>query len=118
MRFLIDRCAGGRLAAWLRQRGHDVIEAREIGPDPGDRQLLEIAAREQRILITIDTDFGGFVFQEGLGHSGIVRLPDVPADSRIAIFSELLARHVADLESGAIITVRSNRIRISRSPNT
>jgi predicted nuclease of predicted toxin-antitoxin system len=95
---------------------NDVLESREIGPDPGDRALLEIAAREKRILITIDTDFGGFVFQEGMDHSGIVRLPDVPADKRISIFSELFERHSADLESGAIITIRGNRIRVSRSP--
>lgn len=117
MRFLIDRCAGGLLAAWLRQQGHDVLEAREFGPDPGDRQLLEIAAREKRILVTIDTDFGSFVSHEGLEHSGIVRLPDVLSDKRIAIFSELFTRHSEALQSGAIITVRSNRIRISQSPN-
>ncbi len=117
MKFFVDRCAGKRLADWLRQNGHDVVESRELGPDPGDRTLLEIAAREKRILITIDTDFGGFVFQEGMAHAGIVRLPDVPSDKRIAILTELFARHAIDLESGAIITVRGNRIRVSQSPS-
>ena len=112
----MDRCAGKRLADWLRQEGHDVLDSRELGPDPGDRALLEIAAREKRILITIDTDFGGFVFQEGMAHAGIVRLPDVPSDKRIAIFTELFARHAIDLESGAVITIRGNRIRVSQSP--
>jgi len=62
MRFLIDRCAGTFIAEWLRTRGHDVVESRERGPDPGDRILLEWAAQESRILITIDTDFGQLVF--------------------------------------------------------
>ena len=61
MRFLIDRCAGRRIADWLRSNGHDVVEARELGPDPGDRALLDHAARERRILVTIDTDFGKLV---------------------------------------------------------
>lgn len=116
MKFLVDRCAGKQLADWLRQNGHDVLESRELGPDPGDRILLEIAAREKRILVTIDTDFGSFVFQEGMAHTGIVRLPDVPSDKRIAIFTELFTRHAIDLESGTIITIRGNRIRISQSP--
>jgi len=116
VKFLVDRCTGKRLADWLRQNGHDVVESRELGPDPGDRTLLEIAAREKRILVTIDTDFGGFVFQEGMAHTGIVRLPDVPSDKRIAIFTELFARHSIDLESEAIITIRGNRIRVSQSP--
>jgi predicted nuclease of predicted toxin-antitoxin system len=41
MKFLIDRCAGQLLADWLRQEGHDVIDSTELGPDPGDRVLLE-----------------------------------------------------------------------------
>ena len=65
MRFLIDRCAGTFIAEWLRTQGHDVVESRERGPDPGDRVLLEWAAQESRILITIDTDFGQLVFLEG-----------------------------------------------------
>lgn len=36
MEFLIDRCAGRRLAEWLSNLGHDVVEARILGPDPGD----------------------------------------------------------------------------------
>lgn len=43
MNFLIDRCAGRRLAESLRRAGHDVLEARTLGPDPGDRALLELA---------------------------------------------------------------------------
>jgi predicted nuclease of predicted toxin-antitoxin system len=59
MRFLIDRCVGRLLSDWLRKQGHDVVESRELGPDPDDRGLLERAANEARILITIDTDFQG-----------------------------------------------------------
>jgi predicted nuclease of predicted toxin-antitoxin system len=116
VKFLVDRCAGKRLADWLRQQGHDVVESRELGPDPGDRTLLETAFQEGRILITIDTDFGSLIFQEGFTHAGIVRLPDVLVEKRIALFSELFARHEEDLEAGAIITIRGNRIRISPSP--
>ena len=52
MKFLIDRSAGQLLAEWLRNEGHDVVESRELGPDPGDRALLEWAAREARVLVT------------------------------------------------------------------
>jgi predicted nuclease of predicted toxin-antitoxin system len=62
VKFLIDRCAGHRLAEWLRAQGHDVVESRERGPDPGDRVLLEWARAEDRILVTMDKDFGVFIF--------------------------------------------------------
>ena len=116
MRFLIDRCAGTLIAQWLRSQGHDVVESRERGPDPGDQILLAWAAQESRILVTIDTDFGQLVFLEGLPHSGLVRLPDVRSNERLEIMKELVERFQAELEAGAIITVRGGKIRISQSP--
>ena len=116
MRFLVDRCAGSRLADWLRTQGHDVFESRQLGPDPGDRALLQRAARQRRVLVTIDTDFGALIFLHRADHCGLVRLPDVPAVKRIALFERILARHATDLESGAIVTIRGNRIRVSRKP--
>ena len=116
MRFLVDRCAGRRLAEWLRQQGHDVRDAREEHPDPGDAALLQIAAEEQRVLVTIDTDFGALIYVIGAAHAGIIRLPDVPARTRIALMAQILgSRGEADL-AGAIITVTGSRIRFSRSP--
>ena len=61
MKFLIDRCAGSRLAEWLPYSGHDVAEARDIVPDLGDRALLQEAEAEDRIRATIDADFGTLV---------------------------------------------------------
>jgi predicted nuclease of predicted toxin-antitoxin system len=114
LKFLIDRCAGRRLADWLRGAGYDVVEARELGPDPGDRALLQRAEREGRVLVTIDTDFGHVVFVEGGGHAGLVRLPDVPAERRCALMAEVLERHEADLQACAVVTVGRGRIRVSR----
>lgn len=116
MRFLIDRCAGRRIADWLRDRGHDVVESRERGTDPGDRILLEWAALERRILMTMDKDFGQFIFIEKAPHCGLVRLPDVPAARRIELMERLLRDHAQELADGAILTVRGERIRISRRP--
>ena len=113
MRFLIDRCAGGRLAAWLRDKGHDVTEARELGADPGDRALLGRAAAEGRILVTIDTDFGKLVYASGAPHAGVVRLPDAPAERRVVLMAKALDRHRDALEKGAVVTVSEERIRVS-----
>jgi hypothetical protein len=35
-------------------------------------------------------------------------------EERIAIFAGLLARHGADLEARAVVTVRGGRVRVSR----
>lgn len=117
MRFLVDRCAGRRVSAWLRCQGHDVLDARDLGDDPGDRALLERADADGRILVTIDTDFGELVYVQSTPHAGLVRLPDVPADQRIALIAELLDRHRHALEAKAVVTIRGGRVRISHPPS-
>ena len=87
----------------------------EWASDPGDAAILERACLENRILVTIDTDFGLLVFADERPHRDLIRLPDSPAQQRIAVFADLLARHGADLEARAVITVRAGRVRISRS---
>lgn len=116
MKFMVDRCAGRRLAEWLRSEGHDVVESRTLGPDPGDRELLSRSAEEGRILVTIDTDFGALIYGEHAKDAGLVRLPDVPAARRIQLMQEILRQHGASLGPGCVVTVRGNRIRVSRAP--
>ena len=116
MRFLVDRCAGRRLAESLSSAGHDVVEARTLGPDPGDRALLELAESQRRVLITIDTDFGELIYLHDVPHAGLVRLPDIPAEHRIALMAEVIARHGDALEERAVVTIRAGRVRISHPP--
>ena len=116
MKFLVDRCAGLRLAEWIRAEGYDVVESRELGPDPGDKTLLDWARNDGRVLVTIDTDFGKLVFVDKSEHRGLVRLPDVPAVTRIEMMQQILQRFAEELREGAIITVRGSRIRVTRTP--
>jgi len=114
MKFLIDRCAGRTIARWLKARGHDVVEARSLGPDPGDKVLLQWAESQRRVLVTIDTDFGKLVYVEHSRHSGLIRLPDVPSRRRIQLMDLVLKQYGAQIEKGAVVTVRGERIRISK----
>ena len=113
MKFLIDRCAGRRLAEWLRGLGHDVLESRERGSDPGDSGILAWAVSEERVLVSMDKDFGNLVFLQRERHCGLVRLPDVPPQLRIELMRQILDRHASDLAAGAVITVRGSRIRVT-----
>ncbi len=116
MNFLVDRCAGTKLADWLRNNGHNVLEARSLGADPGDRALLELAASSNRVLITIDSDFGELIYLHNSAHAGLIRLPDVPAQQRIELLAEVINRHRQKLENSAVVTIRGARIRVSHPP--
>ena len=114
MNFLVDRCAGRRLTQWLQSQGHDALDARELGPDPGDRILLERAVSENRILITMDKDFGELIHLYGRPHTGLIRLPEVRMAQRITLVEDLILNHRQALDERALITVTNSRIRISR----
>lgn len=56
MRFLVDECTGPRVARWLRDQGHDVFSIYEEARGLDDGDVLAMAVREDRILITNDTE--------------------------------------------------------------
>ena len=92
------------------------MDLREIGEDPGDEQVLALAVSQNRILVTIDTDFGELIYARRRQHTGLVRLPDVRSAERITLLHEVLSRYSEDLEVGAVVTVRGHRIRVSQAP--
>jgi len=114
MRFLVDVCIGKKLALWLKEQGNDVCEVRDLSARMSDNEILQWAYKERRIIITADKDFGTLAVLLKQPHSGIIRLPDVPAIKRQSLMKEILSKHEKDLEDGAIITVSERRIRIRR----
>ena len=93
MRFLVDRCAGRQLAEWPKESGNDVLALSPSEPNPNDRALLKQAASEQRVLITMDQDFGELIYVHGIPHNGLIRLPDVHMSRRIALVEEIINHH-------------------------
>ncbi|MBM4084224.1 MAG: hypothetical protein FJ272_05490 [Planctomycetes bacterium] len=112
MKFLVDVCAGRRLAEWLRARGHEAAEVRQRASNMEDDDILAWAYAEGRVVVTVDKDFGALAVALEQPHHGIIRLPDVSAVQRQHLIEQVLAKHQSDLEDGAIVTVTRTRIRV------
>lgn len=59
MRFLVDAHLPRRLAYQLRHAGHDAIHTLDL-PErnkTGGEEIIETALREQRVVVTKDSDF-------------------------------------------------------------
>jgi len=117
MRFLLDTCVWSGGCKELRSAGHDVIWAGEWPEDPGDDEILDIAYRENRILVTLDKDFGELAIVRGIPHSGIIRLVNIGARQQAPACLRVVGLHAEDLMAGAIITVEPNRLRIRLAAN-
>ena len=83
--------------------------------DPGDDEILARAHREERILVTLDKDFGELVIVHGAPHPGIVRLTGFQARQQGRVCVHVLETYGADLEAGALITVEPGRVRVRPS---
>jgi predicted nuclease of predicted toxin-antitoxin system len=112
MRLLLDTCLSGKTATILRSSGHDVVWAGAWPSDPGDAAILARACNEQRILVTLDKDFGELAVVHGEPHCGIVRLVDCSVLRQAATCELVLARHGELLATGGIVTAEPGRLRI------
>jgi predicted nuclease of predicted toxin-antitoxin system len=112
MKLLLDACVWGKAATELRTGGHDVVWVGDWAEDPGDESLLVFARNEQRILITLDKDFGELAILRGIRHHGILRLVNIPARVQANACEQVLRTHAIDLVAGALITVEPGRLRI------
>lgn len=58
MKFLVDENLPPRLAAWLNERGHDAVHVQDIALlGTTDRRIREAASKDQRVIVTKDSDF-------------------------------------------------------------
>lgn len=117
LRFLADESCDFGVVRALRAAGFDVLAVGEFMTRSVDRDLIEQAKREQRILITEDKDFGWLVFASHVDSPGVI-LIRFPGDLR-----QTLARSIVQMVQdqgeqlpGGFIVVQPGRVRISRRP--
>lgn len=65
MKFIVEVCVGSAVTKFLQHQNINVIDISDINPRMSDRDILNLAVSEKRILITIDKDFGDLVFTRG-----------------------------------------------------
>jgi predicted nuclease of predicted toxin-antitoxin system len=116
-RFLADESCDFAVTRQLRSEGHDVVAVTEIQQRSIDSELMEMAYREDRILLTEDKDFGWLAFVAHAKNPGVV-LIRFPASARSSLpqaISQLVARFESRLR-GSFIVLSPGSVRISSSP--
>lgn len=74
MQWLFDECVDVALVEQLRRAGHDVAYVADISPRASDLEVMERAARDSRLLLTEDKDFGDLVFRQRRPVPGLLLL--------------------------------------------
>lgn len=117
MKLLADENIHFQIVADLRAEGHNVISISEDFPSVLDETVLELANRNNAILITSDKDFGELTYRQSLIHHGVVlvRLAGLTTSEKSAILRDLIEKHGHELAKSFTV-VSPSQIRI-RKPN-
>lgn len=73
-KLLLDENIGVIVAESLRREGYDSVSIIETHPGVPDQEVLGLARKERRILVTLDKDFGLLVYANPQKHAGVILL--------------------------------------------
>lgn len=122
MRFLVDNALSPTIAQDLRRDGHDAQHVRERGMSAAtDEEIFDLAAVENRTIISADTDFGMLLALRESDKPSVVIFRR-SSERRPTDQTNLLLSHLPNLAGflleGSVVVFDESRIRIKRLPIT
>ena len=118
MNFLADKGIDRQIVERLRQEGYSVSYIAEMSPSISDDEVINIANKNEALLITGDKDFGDLVYRQHRIMSGIilVRLAGISSTRKAEIVVQGINKHLNELQ-GAFSVITFGTIRILRKSN-
>lgn len=114
MRFLVDECLSRHFVVRLRSAGHDAVWVQDVCPAANDKEVLELATEEDRIVISTDWDFGELVIRLALPAKGIVIVPvhqfEASLDTLAAYAVDIIAK-LGDSCLGSLTVIEPHKTR-------
>jgi predicted nuclease of predicted toxin-antitoxin system len=119
MRFLVDMNLSPRWVDYLNESAHDAVHWSSVGrPDAKDREIMDWARENDRIVLTNDPDFGALLALSGSSKPSVVQIrSEATLPSRIGtLVLEASEQAESDLLAGALLTVEIGQSRLRILP--
>ena len=113
LKFLVDVGVSKKVEKWLIENGYDAKAVRDMNPKAKDSEILQLAVVENRMVITMDKDFGELVYNSGMKHSGvlILRLEDANGAQKVEIIKKILSEYTGKIQNKFCV-FQDGRLRI------
>jgi len=115
LKFLADESFGIKAFRYFLLKGLDITSVSEISPGIPDTQVLKLASKERRILITLDKDFGNLVFKQKIYPVGVIflRLLKESVENKIQAVEHLLF-YFSEKILGNFVVYQEGKIRFRK----
>ena len=116
---LLDQGLPRSAASVLRDEGWDVLHTGDIGLSRStDRQILEYARREERVIITLDSDFHTILALTNASTPSVIRirLEGLRGPDLALLIKRIWPEIELQVKKGAMVTVTESGIRIKNIP--
>lgn len=117
MRLLLDQNLRIQTKEFLRQLGYDVVDTRNLGLSRAtDREIVEVAIKEGRIIVTYNSDFGDIRDFPPGSYPGVIRLRVHPQTDEVLHprLAEFLGSVEPEQLQGALVILDNVKARIRR----
>jgi predicted nuclease of predicted toxin-antitoxin system len=120
MRFLIDENLSWHLAELLTKAGHDAVHVRDLdAAGAPDTDVVALAARDDRVIISADTDFGALLAHSRSTKPSVI-LVRALVDRRPPELAGIIAANLdviqEHLHAGAIAAFTQDSVRVRSLP--
>ena len=115
IKFIIDAGVGRSIEEWLISQNFMVLSIVSINPEMEDIKIVELAQREDAIIITMDKDFGELVFKQKVLHKGILllRLEDAISSEKLAVIQTIIPFQLEKIKSNFSV-YQNGKLRIRK----